>query len=915
MKVALWTERTWALGRIANSLAKVIPNLTIFDWHNSESNRKFFTQSIYDFDVILSNSYIITYYEKEYKTQFPQHLLNRLAIICHCPRFDLEHFQENLKFLPGVHYAGVSKETCENMQKFLGISNVRYTPFGVDTDEFNLYSSTKVPIVKIGIIGSNNITEEYRRIKGLEMFEQICAQLGVEPILLQGKTGTNEIYEGLDLLLCCSELEGGPLGIFEAAACGVAVMSRPVGNAQLIDGIALFDTVEEAVQKIRTFNDAPVEFYAYRRQVTKAVRENWNNQKLITEHIMPWLEEVYTNSTQLEFKSIPVEVEELIARPKIRLHLPAIPHTITTTEFSHCAFTGKVLRFAPMMQSRGFEVYHYGVEGSQSGAVRQIELMSKTEWRELRIKSYKVLHPELSLKQCQQHLESHSSFIGDLANLGTPIYSEFNRRLKLHLQLHYRSKQTDLVCLPLGAAHTEALQGLDVVFVESGIGYPDSFHDYRIFESYAWLHHELGKTQKPCQNYWFVAPNYFDLLEWPVQLKPENKNTVGFFGRITSSKGIDVFVEVARRFPKTKFILCGQGDPAPYLTSPNIVYQPPLSGSDRGKYLSNLAVLLVPTIFVEPFCGVAVESQLCGTPAIVPDCGAQTETVEQGKTGLRCHTLADYCLGVQMALEGRFDRAYIAERARRLYDMYSVSAHYEHAFKAILDIYAPQNGYFAPHSHLQIPLDREINSTHMDFVEIGTSDFGTQIQLAGVNTTGLSIEPLKVYLDRLPDYPGIRKIAKAISDKDGEIDLYYIHPSDIENFGLPDWLRGCNTVNKPHPSAFHQIALKNANIGDVIRKDWVPCQTLFNCLLENKVSSIGLLKLGTEGHDCVILKQFAEDIERENRLDLLPGKIQFECNNLPNLAEINEIISIFEKWNFTSETTHDSIVLKYSKKF
>ena len=75
----------------------------------------------------------------------------------------------------------------------------------------------------------------------------------------------------------------------------------------------------------------------------------------------------------------------------IRLHIPAIPHTITTLEYSHCAFTGKVLRFAPMMRSRGFEVYHYGVEGSESGANEQIQLMTKEEWSAMREQSYKVV--------------------------------------------------------------------------------------------------------------------------------------------------------------------------------------------------------------------------------------------------------------------------------------------------------------------------------------------------------------------------------------------------------------------------------------------------------------------------------------------------------------------------------------------
>ena len=62
---------------------------------------------------------------------------------------------------------------------------------------------------------------------------------------------------------------------------------------------------------------------------------------------------------------------------KIRLHLPAIPHTITRSEFSHCAFTGKVQRFASMMRSREFEVFHYGVETSITGADKNIGRLDK----------------------------------------------------------------------------------------------------------------------------------------------------------------------------------------------------------------------------------------------------------------------------------------------------------------------------------------------------------------------------------------------------------------------------------------------------------------------------------------------------------------------------------------------------------
>jgi hypothetical protein len=63
----------------------------------------------------------------------------------------------------------------------------------------------------------------------------------------------------------------------------------------------------------------------------------------------------------------------------IRLHILAIPYTITNDEYSHDAFTGKVQRFAPMMRSRGYEVYHYGVEGSVPNATKDIQLLTKKE--------------------------------------------------------------------------------------------------------------------------------------------------------------------------------------------------------------------------------------------------------------------------------------------------------------------------------------------------------------------------------------------------------------------------------------------------------------------------------------------------------------------------------------------------------
>jgi hypothetical protein len=179
-----------------------------------------------------------------------------------------------------------------------------------------------------------------------------------------------------------------------------------------------------------------------------------------------------------------------------------------------------------MMRSGGFEVYHYGVEGSDAGADVDVQLMTKAEWDEMRVVSYMGLHKDLTREQVVEQLSNPKTFVSELANTGTPLYAEFNRRLGLALKQHYRSTATDILCIPFGFAHDAAHAEGNYVRVETGIGYNDSKYNYRIFESYAWLNHALGKESKPPQNYWFVVPNYFDISHFPLSLTPEKKKKV-----------------------------------------------------------------------------------------------------------------------------------------------------------------------------------------------------------------------------------------------------------------------------------------------------------------------------------------------------------------------------------------------------
>ena len=60
-----------------------------------------------------------------------------------------------------------------------------------------------------------------------------------------------------------------------------------------------------------------------------------------------------------------------------------------------------------------------------------------------------------------------------------------------------------------------------------------------------------------------------------------------------------------------------------------------------------------------------------------------------------------------------------------------------------------------------------------DFIEIGTSDFDTEIQ-KNDNKCGVSIEPIKYYLDKLPNKENCIKLNMGISNYNGKCVVNYL---------------------------------------------------------------------------------------------------------------------------------------------
>lgn len=372
---------------------------------------------------------------------------------------------------------------------------------------------------------------------------------------------------------------------------------------------------------------------------------------------------------------------------QMRLHLLGVPHTQTTNEFSHCAFTGKVKRFAPMMRSLGYEVIHYGIEGADSNATYNVDVMSFDMWTRIRTKLFKEKYGSRSVMP--------SDFIGDLAHRDNELYKTFNKRLKKQLAQHIVNER-DIICLPFGLAHEPAVRDFSNPKVETGIGYPDSFGEFRIFESNAWYNYTMGVEQRNGNDYFWVIPNYYDISEWDFNPSPEDY--IAYFGRLDRIKGVHIVTEIAKRRPDLKFKLCGQGDPKEFLLFPNMEYVPPIHGRKRSTFLGNAMAVIMPTRYVEPFGGVTVEAALCGTPTLGSSYGSFTETVQHGKTGYRCHTLGDFLAGLEQIENGILSRKYIREFAVQRYDMYRLANKYNRVFQQIADLF--NDGWFAMRSEI-----------------------------------------------------------------------------------------------------------------------------------------------------------------------------------------------------------------------
>lgn len=286
--VAIWTETEWALGRVAYAMHKYSKHdINIIDWSFSENNTDLWTEGGWkDFDVILGNATITTYPWNEglLSGEPPTELMKKLRPVIHSPCKGCL-YEEKMKY-PPYRIAGVSEEILTQLSAEYGNGPPRHlhlTPPGVDLDIFKQNLRTG-KIKTLGFVGSESLPCETdkEKVKRSKMFLEICQKAGMNHKFIEGypiEVGS-EMFEGVDCVVCTSTMEGMPLSIIEAAASGCTIISTNVGIVKN-GGFVTFETVDEAVAKLRLLNDNDEVRNKYTRDVSDSVRKVFNWKEIV----------------------------------------------------------------------------------------------------------------------------------------------------------------------------------------------------------------------------------------------------------------------------------------------------------------------------------------------------------------------------------------------------------------------------------------------------------------------------------------------------------------------------------------------------------------------------------------------------------------------------------------------------------
>ena len=338
---------------------------------------------------------------------------------------------------------------------------------------------------------------------------------------------------------------------------------------------------------------------------------------------------------------------------RYRIHLLALPSTQTTKAYDLCGFTQVTIRFARLLKDLGYTVILYASEENEAPCDELVTVITKKEMG-------------MGLPEPMPYQHAH-------IEAWLPVWQLANARAIVEIEK--RKQPRDFICSISGSSQKPIADAHpDLMFVEYSIGYNGSFSNYRVFESHAWRHCAYVAQNISNIRYWdTVIPLFYDERAFPYKAKKEPFAL--YVGRLIERKGLVIACQAAEAAGVPLKVI-GHGDKS--LVTHGAEYLGELKSAERNDWMSRAQCVMTPTIYIEPFCQVAVEAQFCGTPVVSTDLGGFTETVEHGKTGYRCNYLGEFRQAIHDCKS--LDSAYIRAKAIERYSISSVAPLYQRYF-------------------------------------------------------------------------------------------------------------------------------------------------------------------------------------------------------------------------------------------
>lgn len=353
---------------------------------------------------------------------------------------------------------------------------------------------------------------------------------------------------------------------------------------------------------------------------------------------------------------------------KFTFHVVNLPHTQTTSEYTHCAYTQKVRKFCNMMTDLGHDVYLYGSEDNEARVKENIIVISKKKQQEFFGDND---HTKKFFNITWGPQDPHWVYMNNNA------IKEINKRIN----------KKDFIGIIGGTCQKMIADAFPNNFsVEYGIGYSGVFSRFKVFESYAHMHFVSGWYQNDNGDFYStVIPNYYDVDEFPFS--EETDDYYLFIGRLIDRKGYSIAQQVCEKLGK-RLIVAGQGDFSGYGEYVGVV-----GVEERGRLMSKAKAVFVPTTYLEPFGGVHAEALLCGTPVITTNFGVFTETVVNGENGYRCDTFRDFLRAVEKIDKFNINKKLkIQKNAQKRFSTNEVAKTYDAYFSRLMDLY--EDGWY-----------------------------------------------------------------------------------------------------------------------------------------------------------------------------------------------------------------------------